>query len=63
MDVPTISQMREVRLGKVKWPVSLTPLKSILVGFPGGVGGGGIRLPRQGTWVRSLVLEDLTCLE
>ena len=36
-DVPIISQMREVRLGKVKWPVSLTPLKSILVGFPGGV--------------------------
>ena len=29
--------MREVRLGKAKWPISLTPLKSILVGFPGGV--------------------------
>ena len=36
-DIPLVSQMREVRLGKVKRPVSLMPLKSILVGFPGGV--------------------------
>ena len=36
-DIPLVSQMREVRLGKAKWPISLTPLKSILVGFPGGV--------------------------
>ena len=36
-DIPLVSQMREVRLGKVKRPVSLTPLKNILVGFSGGV--------------------------